>query len=155
MSTTDTPAKPAPAAAGYSPETRAREREQTDIPIGDRTFRRRRKTWDVARDLRALLREQGRAGARRDKLLEQLDDLDPDAQDRENIEGQAEDAIQASETIVYQTIALLLTVPDSDQGGEVDVEFLKANLDIEDAGGLVDVLTGRAEPDPTPPSRDS
>lgn len=162
----------------YDADAKAKEREEADITIGGRKFRRVKKSWDVTRELRKLLRAQERAGdkvmrleAQKDALTEKirgvrdldsggwvsypLDDEEKIAEVEQEVEGLDEQVDQLSEdsdNAAYSMIRLLLRDPEAkdDVEPKPSEEFLKKELDAAEAGDLVRLLTSGAEPDPTP-----
>lgn len=168
------------AGTGYDANASAKAREAKSFPIGDRTFFRVRKTWDVSRALAKLLREQERLqdkalrlDARKDAKAERirgirdidtggwvshpLDD-DEDIQKVEDevraLEDEIDTTAEAIDQCAYDMIRLLLQDPtvqvDDPEARKPSDEFLKAELAAEDAGAMVRLLTSGAEPDPTP-----
>lgn len=156
----------------FDADGRAETREGAPITIGGLTFHRRRKSWEVTRELRSLLRRQERAGGRVDRLLARIDGLterirgardpeggwltrpltDDDEIDRIELEVTAledkvDEARDEADEAAYEMIALLLRDGD---GARPDTLHLKNSLDSEDAGDLAATLAGGGEPDPTP-----
>lgn len=151
-------AKSAPAADGAKPgaagetskhdfnaDERAQARENASVVIGGKTFHRRRKNWEITRELRELLRRQERAGVRADRARKKIDALAADAPDSElqALEDEVDDATDDSDQAAYEIIARLLR---DDDDASPDVEHLKAELDVEDAGTLAANLAGGSEP---------
>lgn len=133
----------------FDADSRAADRESADVTIGGSTYQRRRKNWEVTRSLRALLRDQERAGIRANRARKRIDALDPDAPDEDLfvLEDAVDKATDESDEAAYRIIALLLR--DGDDLSP-DVDHLKRSLDVEDAGDLAANLAGGGEPDPTP-----
>jgi hypothetical protein len=135
----------------FDADGRAAAREDAPVTIGGETWHRRRKNWEVTRALRTLLRRQERAGIRQDRARKKIDALPPDEESDaqiDSLEAEIDDATDASDEAAYELIALLLR-SDDDEQRHPDVDFLKASLDVEDAGDLAATLAGGGEPDPT------
>jgi hypothetical protein len=115
-----TAAKPA-VDHGYNADEKATERESADVVIGGQTFRRRRKNWNVTRQMRELLNAQQRAGDRQQALQRKFDELDGTAAERLRL-----DAAGAAETDRQRMIA--------------KAERLDEQLDALDADELVEQL---------------
>lgn len=135
----------------FNADARAEAREQAPVTIGGQTFHRRRKTWEVTRSLRELLRRQERAGVKADRARKKIDALDADAPDEElfALEDQVDAATDEADEAAYEILALLLKAAE---GGESpSTVHLKEHLDSEDAGDLAASLAGGGEPvaDPT------
>lgn len=92
-----------------------------------------------------------RMRARLETLQADADKLDDEARDAQvdELHEAIDEATDAADDAAYRMIALLLR---DDDGNAPEVEHLQAELDVEDAGGLVAKLTGGGEPDPTPPA---
>lgn len=163
----------------YNADARAKAREDAPITIGGQEFHRRRKSWEVTRELRQLLRAQEKASSRAERFRAQIDALtekirgvrDPDTGDWvkypltdedevAELEGKVDDlndkvdeAILEGDNAAFEMIALLLRKENGDEAGgdRPDVEHLKRELDAEEAGELAAVLASGAEPleDPT------
>jgi hypothetical protein len=129
----------------FDAESRAKAREAAPVTVGEQVFHRRRKNWKVTRDLRGLLRVQERAGIRSNRANKRIEDAPAD---------EPMDAIEALETEVdgyqdeadeaaYSIIALLLA---NDEGESPDLDYLKEQLDVEDAGDMAATLSGGGEP---------
>jgi cell division protein FtsX len=175
-----TAAKPA-VDHGYNADEKATERESADVVIGGQTFRRRRKNWNVTRQMRELLNAQQRAGDRQQALQRKFDELDGTAAERLRLDaaGAAEtdrqrmiakaerlDDLRAqlnaeadkADEAAFGLISLLLVEPRSEGDVEVTnppIAFLKESLDVVDAGKLAAKLTSGGEPDPTQPTATS
>lgn len=158
----------------FDADGRAKAREDAAITIGEKVFHRRRKSWEITRTLRKLLRRQERSGGKQERLRARIDALteeirgvqDPKTgawikqpiteEDRieeievqvEVLQDEAEEAILDGDEAAYELIALLLR---DDEGQNPDLEHLKDSLDVEDAGDLAVTLSGGGEPaaDPT------
>ena len=138
----------------FDADGRAKEREDAPVTIGEKTFHRRRKNWEVTRGLRALLRRQERAGVRADRARKKIDALAADAPDSEidALEDEVDLATDDSDQAAYEIIALLLR---DEQDANPDVDHLKSSLDVEDAGALAATLAGGGHEDPSPPTPSS
>jgi hypothetical protein len=139
-----------PPAAAFDADARAEAREQAPVVIGGVTYHRRRKDWNTTRAMRALLREQERAGAAQDRAQRLVDELSAAEQVDDAALDEAyrklDEAGDAADLATYRLIALLLRTAD---GGDVEPELLQQSLDVQDAGPLAASLAG-ADPDPTP-----
>lgn len=166
----------------FDADGRAKAREDAPVTIGEQVFHRRRKNWQVTRELRTLMRVQERAAGKAARLRARVSALtelirgvqDPktggwvkqpisdDAEiDRleaevEQFEEQIDVAGDAADDAAYDMIALLLR-KDGEGDEHPAVEFLKESLDSEDAGDLAANLAGGGEPaeDPTTPAASS
>jgi hypothetical protein len=153
---------------GFDADGRAKTREDACITIGDIVFHRRRKNWEVTRELRTLLRLQERAGSRSERLRARISALTTEIrgiQDTETAEwtrlplddeeriheieaqvdkldGEVDAADTESDQAAYELIALLLR---TDDGTQPDVGHLKEYLDVEEAGDLAGLLAGGGE----------
>lgn len=138
----------------FDADGRAETREDAPITIGGKTFHRRRKNWEVTRELRKLLRDQERASVRADRARKKIDALPADAPDDDlyELEQQVDVATDESDQSAYELIALLLR---DDQDNSPGVDGLKAALDVEDAGDLAATLAGGSAEDPTETPRSS
>lgn len=147
---------------GFDADGRAAERESADVTIGGIVFRRRRKTWEVTRELRRILRLQEKAGNRAERARKKIDALPADAEDHEldALEDEVDKHSDEADEQAYALIALLLEVDreqlgdrqsDVDEQGRPTVDHLKRSLDVSDAGDLAASLAGGSnEQDPTP-----
>lgn len=138
----------APAANGrhsFNADQRANERETAPITIGGVIFHRRRKTWEVSRTMRNLMREQERASRHGDRVRRQLDEAAPDASDDEiaELERKLDEASDAADLAAYKIVALLL---EAEGGGPPDLAHLQEHLDVDDTGDLATMLAGGGEP---------
>jgi len=137
---------------GYNANAKAAERESIEFPIGEKTFKRRRKNWQVTRDLRGLLRKQERAqlGIRRvNKQLEELP-IDADEEQVADLEDHVDELQDEGDVAAYEIIALLLR---DDEGNSPDVEMMQQELDVEDVGAMAQRFSvGGEEPDPDSPT---
>jgi hypothetical protein len=136
----------------FNSETTAKEREAKVITLGEdeTAFHRRRKNWQVTRELRALLRKQERsqlAIARVNKQLSELPIEAPDA-DVQKLEDRVDALQDEGDVAAYEIIALLLR---DDEGNAPTVEMLQEGVDVEDVGTLANRLAGGGEQvaDPT------
>lgn len=163
---------------GYDADARATERESADIVLGGKRLRRVRKTWDVSKEQRQLLRRNEKVQDKAMRLeavkdakgerIRGVRDIDtgnwvtpPLMEDAEVAAVEAEieavdqeiDALaEEGDQIAYDIIRLGLRFADGQEGaeGKPTDEFLKQHLAAEDAAELVRRLTRGAEPDPTP-----
>lgn len=150
----------------------AKAREEAPVTIGEIVFHRRRKSWQVTREMRNLLRTQERASGKGARLRARVDALTEQIRGVQNpqtgkwdqapttdeavidrIEGEIDalnDEIDASgdeaDHAAYELIALLLR---DDKGDQPNVDHLKESLDMEDAGELAARLAGGGEENPT------
>lgn len=131
----------------FNADERAEKREQAPITLGGVTYTRCRKNWTLTRNLRRLLRKQERTSIQQDRLNKQLEDLPLDAPDDQldRIEKEVDEAQDQGDVAAYEIIALLLKDEDD---SHPDLDALKDELDVEDAGTLAMVLATGREPDP-------
>ena len=167
----------------YDADAKAKEREDAPVTIGGREFRRVKKSWDVTRTLRRLLRVQERSSEKITRLEAQKEakaekirgvrDIDtggwetPPMFDEDEIakldaevealDDQVDKLSEESDQAAYDMIRLLLRDPAAPDGAEAkpDDEFLKQHLDASEAAELVRLLTSGAEPDPIAPTPSS
>lgn len=147
----------------FNADDRAAEREDAPITVGGVIFHRRRKTWEVTRGLRGLLRGQEKRGRAAERIRKKLEALDADTPDSEidELENQLDVEIDAADDIAYGIIAHLLIADDGADSGAIDehrhptLDHLRGALDVVDAGDLAALLAGGGEPDPTPASQSS
>lgn len=155
----------------FNADERAKVRDETPVTIGGRKFKRKRKVWDVSREVRKLQREQESAVAKSMRLRTRLAELEADQlelaakgdedgaeameeQINKLVEG-ADTSTEDAERVTYKIIEALL-VPFAEDGPPAELDHLLAELDVNDAGALARDLTGSREPDPqaTPSSSD-
>lgn len=159
----------------FDADGRAKAREDAIITLGERAFHRRRKNWQVTRELRALLREQEKAGNRGLRLRAQIDALteeirgvqDPDTgewtrppvTDQARVDDietkvdalndQIDQAGDDADLAAYKIVALLLR---DDTDAPPDLDMLKDQADVTEIAELAATLAGGGETleDPTP-----
>lgn len=132
----------------YDADAIAKRRESADITIGGTKYHRRKKNWEVTRELRTLLRAQERAGIRIDAVNKELEAADVDADDQvfDDLYAKSDELADKADTAAYGVITLLLADKD---GNSPEDGFLRENLDVEDVAVLARKLQGGREPDPT------
>jgi hypothetical protein len=152
----------------FDADERFKTREQAPITIGGQTFHRRRKNWEATRALRKLLRVQERAGSRGARLAARVEALTEEIRgvrdletgrfvkppitddarideieaEVEKFEKDIDKAGDAADNAVYAIIELLLR---DENGNSPEVKFLKAELDVDEAGDLAAALAGGGE----------
>ncbi len=132
----------------YNADAIAKSRESADITIGGTKYHRRKKNWEVTRELRTLLRTQERCGIRIDAVNKQLEAADVDAADEvfDELYAKSDELADKADTAAYGVITLLLADKD---GNSPEDGFLREHLDVEDVAVLARKLQGGREADPT------
>lgn len=165
-----------PSRKPFDADGRAKAREGAIVTIGEQEYHRRRKTWEITKALRTLLRKQERAQGRAMRIRNRIDALGNEIHGRQDpktgdwikepltddvaiedlevrievLDDEIDEHQDEADTAAYEIIALLL----ADHADESPpVGFLKEALDVEDAGDLAAELAGGGEPaaDPTTP----
>jgi hypothetical protein len=133
----------------FNAEARAKEREEQEIVLGeDETpYFRRRKNWQVTRDLRSLLRKQEASQLGIQRINKQIAEL-PIEDDPGSLEDKVDALGDEGDLMAYEIIALLLR---DEEGNPPPIEMLKESIDVDDIGALASRLAGGGEPvaDPT------
>lgn len=151
----------------YDADAKAKQREEAPVTIGERVFRRVKKSWDVTRELRKLLRTQERAGDKIARLEAQKDaktekirgvrDLDTGGwesyplTDEEAIaaietevdalDAQVDELSEQSDQAAYDMIRLLLRDTRSDDERAADVAKAREELQAAQAANDEDRAT--------------
>lgn len=156
----------------FDADARAQLRADAVITIGERPFKRVKKTLEVSRELRKLIREQETNMAKATRTAARIGELEAEqleaaADGKDELEAELEakigelvkgvdEAREVSEVVSFRIIALLLDeqaqtgddAPELLASDEEAVDHLVGELDVNDAVVIANMLANGIDPNP-------